>query len=310
MKRNSLTLKSFAKINTHLKVGHLRPDGFHELDTNFLSLELHDLITFSQKQEPGIEFLCNDPSLPCDDSNLVIKAANQFFQAAEEKIGITISLQKNIPVAAGLGGGSSNAAVTLMALNSLTNNPLSINQLHDLAAGIGSDVPYFLIGGYARGQGRGEILSPLDDPAEMTILLIIPDFGISAAEAYREYDLTIMDKIGDISDLSGNASVEGKKRRNWFNDLEWGIFARYPELSEFRDLLIHHGAVEALMSGSGSVVAGSFEDESKAKSVVNTIESGDWACRVILTRSISRAEYKQHSCLPADIAAWGTNSRA
>ena len=300
MKRNSLTLKSFAKINTHLKVGSLRPDGFHELDTNFLSIELHDLLTFTLRENKGVQLSCDDPDLPTDDSNLIVKASRLFFSEWGQEIGIDINLQKRIPVSAGLGGGSSNAAATLSALNCMTDNPLSTSSLHALAAAIGSDVPYFLQGGYMRGQGRGELLSPLPEPGEMFILLIIPEYGISAAEAYREYDLTFTHKIGDISGLSGDASVEGKNRRNWFNDLEWGIFARYPELAEIRDTLIRLGAEEAIMSGSGSVVVGYYRDETTAKSVVNTIESGDWAWRALLTRNVTREEFKRNSCRTLD----------
>lgn len=296
MKRNDLVLSSFAKINTHLKVGSLRPDGFHELDSNFLSIELHDTLTFQKEDKPGIRFICSSNDVPSDSSNLVVKAASLFLKKAHMKNGFSIELEKNIPVSAGLGGGSSNAAVTLLALNRLTNYPLSNAEIADLALDIGSDVPYFLLGGYARGQGRGEILTPLLEPQEMFILLIIPDFGISAAEAYHEFDLTIKGKIGDISNLSGNASVEGKKRRNWFNDLEWGIFAKHPKLAEIRDALISYGAEESVMSGSGSVIVGKFSEETMAKSVANTIGSGDWDGRVILTRNVTREEYQKDIC--------------
>src|SRR2546423_1828880 len=157
----ALEKQSFCKVNLLLNILGRRPDGFHELETVMHPVNLFDTLTFSRKPR-GIELTCSDPALPADSTNLVHRAASAFFEKARISEGVAIRLEKKIPMAAGLGGGSSNAATTLLALNELFEHPLKPGELHDIAAALGSDIPFFLQSKPALASGRGEKIQPLD----------------------------------------------------------------------------------------------------------------------------------------------------
>jgi 4-diphosphocytidyl-2-C-methyl-D-erythritol kinase len=186
----SITIDAHAKINLSLRVGDKRADGFHDVRTILQSIELADRVICEPSRGP-FEIVCSTPGVPADRTNLVWTAAQRLWEAAarkDELRGVRITLDKRIPAKAGLGGGSSDAAATLVALRRLWKLPVTDQALYAIAAKLGSDVPYFLIGGTALGLGRGEDVYPLDDLPRLWVVLIFPPFGIATADAYRWLD--------------------------------------------------------------------------------------------------------------------------
>jgi 4-diphosphocytidyl-2-C-methyl-D-erythritol kinase len=281
----AFSVRSYAKINTHLAVGALRSDGFHEICTIFQSIELHDRLHFSPGGD-GCRLSVRGVDLPADDSNLVLRAARLFGERSGRAIDCAILLDKRIPLAAGLGGGSSNAAATLLALNHLTAAALNADEMHDIACALGSDVPYFLLGGRALGRGRGEVLEPLADVPELHLLLLVPHFGVKASQAYRDFDLTLQGENEGSKLPDCRARHHGAEASRWQNDLERGVFARYPVLGALKQRLFDCGADEALMSGSGSVVVGGFRQRERAEKARDRLESSEFD--IILTKTISQ----------------------
>ena len=251
-----LQRKSPCKVNFLLNVLDKRPDGYHELETILHPVALYDLLTFARTAS-GLELTCSDPALPTDASNLVHRAATKFLSTARIKDGVRIHLEKKIPLAAGLGGGSSNAAHTLLALNELFGQPLTAGQLHNLAAELGSDVPFFLQTQPALATGRGERIIPLEPfPAlqEAFILLIHPGFGISTAWAYQQLAHSWHGAPGRAEQLitllrTSDLPAAGPA---FYNALEAPALRKYPLLALFQEFLRANGASAALMSGSGS----------------------------------------------------------
>ncbi len=251
--------KSPCKVNLLLNILGRRADGFHELETVMQPVNLCDELTFERAQS-GIALSCSDRSLPVDGGNLVFRAAERFFSAAGISSGAKIHLEKRIPLAAGLGGGSGNAATTLLALNELFEKPLAREKLFEIAAGLGSDIPFFLQHQPALAIGRGEKIQPVDNfpaLANKAILLIHPGFGISTPWAYQNLarfpdalngQKGRAQKLIDLlqsSDLRTAAAA-------FYNSLEAPAFEKFPVLMLFKEFLTANGAGAALMSGSGS----------------------------------------------------------
>lgn len=190
MSETKLTINAFAKINLGLRVLGKRPDGYHEIETVFQSIDLYDTLTVEPNEEPGIHLeIASSWALPPERENLVYRAAELVLSRFSLDRGVRILLEKRIPVGAGLGGGSSDAAATLVALNKLFRLRLSDIELHELALQVGSDVPYFLVGGLCRGRGRGELLEKLPERfTEHSFVLVVPNSALSTAEVYRQYD--------------------------------------------------------------------------------------------------------------------------
>ena len=181
-----MQLKAPAKINLSFEIKARRPDGFHEIETLMAPLSLADQIHLeTDRTFEGVQFSCDDPSLPDDENNLVVRAARNFQRKTGSRVGLKITLQKNIPHGAGLGGGSSDAATTLLGLNKLLGAELAQSELVKLAAEIGSDVPFFLFGSAAICEGRGEFVKPSPLTRHFTILLLKPDFGVPTPWAYK-----------------------------------------------------------------------------------------------------------------------------
>ena len=252
-------LKSPCKVNLILNILAKRPDGFHELETVMQPVEISDELTF-ERSDSGIQLTCSEPSLPVDSSNLVCRAAAAFFERGKHSGGVKIHLQKRIPVAAGLAGGSGNAATTLLALNQLFDTRLSPEQLHEIAASLGSDIPFFLQRGPALGTGRGErieSLPPFRALKGCALLLVHPGFGIATAWAYRElgrFPAALHGLPGRARKLlamldSGNLRAAS---REFYNSLETPALEKYPWLFLLQEFLRENGAVATLMSGSGS----------------------------------------------------------
>lgn len=240
-----ITRLSPAKINLFLKIVRRRDDGYHELASLFQTVNLFDTLTFEfcERQD---RLTCSDPTIPVDENNLVLKALNLFRERTGSEFFVDISLQKKIPSQAGLGGGSSNAATTLWALNELLGQPASLQQLKEWGGELGSDVPFFLSTGTAFCEGRGEVIKELP-PLKMSNKLVLtkPDFGMSTIEVYQNLDIAKLTCRDPQDDL--NKFLEGGF--TFYNDLEEPAFRIMPELAVFKGS-IH--ADHVLMSGSGS----------------------------------------------------------
>lgn len=256
-----LQKRSPAKLNLVLNVLGRRPDGYHELETILHPLAVHDLLRFETRPQ-GIEVTCTDPRLPTDERNLVYRAARMFFEASGVKGGIRIHLEKRLPQGAGLGGGSGNAATTLLALNECYGTPLSEAVLHDVAARLGADVPFFLGGVPALATGRGDRLEWLDwFPALQGCAFVVvhPGFGISTPWAYAQlgrFPAALQGRPGRAR--AALAALQGNDPRRaaaeLYNAFELPAFEKFPVLALYREFFESQGAYGARMSGSGSAV--------------------------------------------------------
>jgi 4-diphosphocytidyl-2-C-methyl-D-erythritol kinase len=255
----TLEKASPCKVNLLLNILGKRADGFHELETVMHPVQVFDRIDFARAAQ-GIELTCSESSLPVDASNLVYRAAERFLEAAHIRDGVRLHLEKRIPLAAGLGGGSGNAATTLTGLNELFGGPLPPGQLESMAASLGSDVPFFLQSQPALATGRGEKIQPLDSfPAlrGSAFLLVHPGFGIATAWAYQQlqrFPAALHGRPGRAQGLisrlqAGDLKAAGAE---FFNSLEAPALEKYPLLALFQEFLRAHGAAATLMSGSGS----------------------------------------------------------
>jgi 4-diphosphocytidyl-2-C-methyl-D-erythritol kinase len=260
------------KVNLLLNILGKRPDGFHELETLMHPVRLFDDLVF-ERAKNGVHLTCSDPRLPTDSGNLVFRAATAFLATAGITEGVRLHLEKHIPMAAGLGGGSGNAATTLLGLNELFGQPLSPEQLHSIAGSLGSDIPFFLQQKPALATGRGERIEPLDFfPAlrSATFLLLNPGFGIATNWAYgqlsrfpsalqgkpgRAHELVTLLRKGDVTAATGR----------FYNSLEAPAFHKFPILAMYQEFLRGAGAMAALMSGSGSTTFALVDTELKAK---------------------------------------------
>jgi 4-diphosphocytidyl-2-C-methyl-D-erythritol kinase len=292
----SVTVRAHAKINLDLRVLGPRLDGYHELRTVYQTIALHDVIECVPREGP-LAIECDAAGVPLDGSNLVWRAAEALWRALRRRTpvrDVLIRLQKHIPLQAGLGGGSADAAATLMALSRLWKVPVRPAQLTDVAATLGADVPFFLAGGTALGLGRGDEVYPLADLPRHWIVLLVPGFGVSTAEAYSWYD-----SERDLSRGVGSREpqhVPGpwpSRAAQMINDLEAPIARHHPEIDHMRTALRRAGALAAAMSGSGSAVFGLFQKRDDALAAVDGLSGSGW--RVILTESLDRGEYARRS---------------
>jgi 4-diphosphocytidyl-2-C-methyl-D-erythritol kinase len=248
------------KVNLLLNILGRRADGFHELETVMHPVAVFDTLSFDHAQSPGVDLTCSHPELPTGPANLVHRAATAFLHAASISNGVRIHLEKRIPLAAGLGGGSSNAANTLLGLNELFENPLNADRLGEIAAALGSDVPFFLQAGPALAVGRGERISPLPlFPAlrGASILLIHPGFGISTPWAYQQlahFPEVLHGEPGRAQRLISllQSRDVAAAAPEFYNSLEAPALKKYPLLQIYQEFLRGNGAAVALMSGSGS----------------------------------------------------------
>lgn len=268
------------KVNFILNILGRRPDGYHELETLMHPVQVCDILTFRRGGE-DVQLTCSNATLPTDSSNLVHKAARKFFDSIGAREGVAIHLQKNVPLAAGLGGGSSNAAHTLLGLNELFGSPLPLEKLFELAAELGSDVPFFLQNNPALATGRGERVESLASfPALKSawILLVHPGFGVSTPWAYKNlvrFPEALNGQPGRARKLS-NVLQSGSLELalpDFYNSLEAPVLEKFPLLAIFKDFLREHGAVVAIMSGSGSSTFGLFRDRSEAENGLASFRS-------------------------------------
>lgn len=247
------------KVNLLLNILGKRADGFHELETVMHPVAVFDRLSL-ERHGQGIQLSCSEPGLPTDSRNLVYRAAALFLESAKIKDGVRLHLEKKIPLAAGLGGGSGNAAATLLGLNELFGGPVPAERLHLMAASLGSDIPFFLQDKPARATGRGERIQPLDFfPAleGAAFLLIHPGFGIATAWAYQQlarFPAALNGRSGRAQRLISllQAGELGAAGAEFYNSLEAPALEKYPLLALFQEFLRANGAAATLMSGSGS----------------------------------------------------------
>lgn len=287
----TITLPSFAKINLDLRILGVRPDGYHDLRTVFQSLALADRVTVTRRKGPFL-LACNHAEVPTDRRNLAWKAASLLWRTARlgrgEPTGIEIGLEKHIPIEAGLGGASSNAAATLVALNRLWKLGLDGNGLSRLASRLGADVPFFLVGGTALGLGRGDDIYPLAELPRVNVVMIRPGFGVPTVEAYGWYDEDIRRRPRRAIDREAPAGWPSWST-SLRNDLEPAVTRHHPTIARIRQSLIDAGAIRAAMTGSGSTVFGLFERPEAARRTALDLARPGWT--VLWTRTMGRREY-------------------
>lgn len=272
----TLTQPAYAKINLILHIVDKRMDGYHTLETIMQSVSLHDdvSITLSSGQA-AIRLFCSNPALPTDMTNLAYKAAALFYETvAVPTPNCEIYLEKRIPLAAGLAGGSADAAAVLHALNQLHRTGLSQDELCRIGARLGADIPYCICGGTALAQGVGDILTPLTSPPPCWIVLCKPDFSISTAEAYRAVDSQPRSSRTYTADMLQAISERNLDNICKFlsNDME-KVAPRQQEITEIKTILKKSGASGALMSGSGPTVFGIFPTQARAETAAQTLRT-------------------------------------
>jgi len=280
-----MKLKSFAKINLGLEVLGKRPDGYHEIRTLFQAVDFHDVLDFAPLDSDSIQVEGDDPAVPWDERNLIHKAAVLLRESGRAEAGVRIRVAKRIPAGAGLGGGSSNAAVTLHGLNLLWGLGLDKKALADLAGRLGSDVTYFLEGGLCLGQGRGEAISPLEDLPRLFGVIVLPPVVSLTAEVYRLYrpSLTSGDKDSKIIRF-----LQSRELGSLENSLERTVFRLYPQLQDIKRFFQSRGAELSLVSGSGSAVFGLFRSRDEAERGWTEAQKRHPS---VLVETLSRDEY-------------------
>jgi 4-diphosphocytidyl-2-C-methyl-D-erythritol kinase len=292
----AVTVRAHAKINLDLRVLGPRLDGFHELRTVFQAIALHDTISCLPREGPfAIE--CAAAGVPLDRSNLIWRAADALWRALRRGgpvRDVVIRVEKRIPLQAGLGGGSADAAATLVALARVWRVPVRPGQLIDVAGSLGADVPFFLAGGTALGLGRGDEIYPLADLPRHWVVLLLPGFGVSTSDAFGWYnaerDLARGPSVREPQHVPGPWP---SRAAQMINDLEGPIARHYPEIDHMKAALRRSGAIAAAMSGSGSAVFGLFQRRRDALGAVDRLAGSGW--HLLLTESLGRGEYARRS---------------
>jgi 4-diphosphocytidyl-2-C-methyl-D-erythritol kinase len=290
-KKRSVRIRAFAKINLCLHVMGKRADGYHELRTIFQAISLHDTLEISiTPGSSGTEFLLasNDVTLPLGPDNLVWRAIDAISREIGFQGSVSAHLEKKIPVARGLGGGSSDAAAALIGMLRLTKKKIPLPRLMEIAAGLGADVPFFLFGGRALAVNRGDEIYPLPNGPKQTILVVSPrDIGVSTKDAYEwlSPELTRLSKPNRIWGFC--ALCWSRQGAGVSNDFEGPVFSRYPRLGEIRDALLDRGAADAALAGSGSAVFGTFRNPAQARRAARAFREDS----VFVVETLSREDY-------------------
>jgi 4-diphosphocytidyl-2-C-methyl-D-erythritol kinase len=296
----SLSLPSFAKVNWSLRILGRRPDGYHEVRTVLQTISLHDDLHFELSDHGRISLSCDEPDIPTDGSNLIVRAAIALKSRYKISQGVSVRLDKKIPAKAGLGGASSNAAVTLLALAHLWDTGASSAELLEIGAALGADVPFFLFGGSALAMGTGATVSAGAETVNDEVrhlIVITPNASISTAKAYAAFSsvaLTTSDNEPILSSSRNEANA--RHSHPWpledslENDFESVIFDIEPEIRRTKETLIQAGALGALLAGSGSSVFGIFADQKDQQRAINEIKlEAGW--RIFPCATVSRNEY-------------------
>jgi 4-diphosphocytidyl-2-C-methyl-D-erythritol kinase len=294
MSDSTLTLPAFAKINWSLRVLGKRGDGYHEIDTVFRTISLHDTISITPTEEHDIALSCDDRSLPADERNLVWRAALALRVRCSIQRGARIRLEKRIPVHAGLGGGSADAAATLLGLACLWNATITESELLELAAGLGADVPVFFYGGTARGTGTGTDIAPLPDAADKFLLVVKPNANISTSKAYEALNaaaLTTSDAKTILSSSQRSSFPDSFSSAALLNDFAAVVVLLEPEIERARVALMKADASAALLAGSGAAVFGVFDNKDAQERAIQKIEL-ETGWRVFPCSTVGRNHYR------------------
>jgi 4-diphosphocytidyl-2-C-methyl-D-erythritol kinase len=289
----SVRVSAFAKVNLRLDVLGKRPDGYHELRTIFQAISLHDTLQLELVRQPGIDLrIVGNSQLAGErgQDNLVYRAILELSNAIGISDGVRAVLTKHIPVGRGLGGGSSDAAAALLGLLRLTRRRIEVPCLLEIAARLGADVPFFLLGGRALGIGRGNEIYPLPDSPRRDVLVVSPhEIAVPTKDAYKwlAQELTNdeeANRLGRFCALCWSPQGVGLS-----NDFEAAVFLRYPRLAAIKRELLRHGAAEASLAGSGSAVFGIFQHPAKARRAARAFPKD----QVFFCSTLSRAEYRR-----------------
>lgn len=287
-----ITRKAYAKINLGLDVLRRRPDGYHEVKMIMQTVGIYDVLTFRKREGagdfPDISISLDKEELPCDKNNLIYKAAELVMEAYNIKKGVDITLNKNIPIAAGMAGGSTDAAAVFHGLKELFELPMSLEDMKLMGVKIGADVPYCMIGGTALSEGIGEILTPLKAPPEAFLLIAKPDIHVSTKFVYENLHADTLSFHPDIDGMV-RALQEGDLKGitdRMGNVLETVTIREYPIIEEIKEEMKKGGAQNALMSGSGPTVFGIYKEKEAARRSSAKIEELGLAREIFVTEFV------------------------
>lgn len=287
--KSFVRLPAFAKVNLCLHVLGRRPDGYHELRTIFQAIALRDTLELSFTRRPGIELEVSDPALSAGPDNLVYRAIVAVAFEIGFSGGIRAKLIKKIPIARGLGGGSSDAAAALIGMLRLTGHErdFPLPKLMEIGSSLGADVPFFLFGGRALAVNRGDEIYPLPDGPQRTILVVSPrGIGVSTKEAYEWLSAELTNRA-DPPNIWKFCALCWSRQGSLSNDFEGPVFRRHSRLGEIRDALLERGAAEAALAGSGSAVFGVFRNPAQARRAARKFPEDS----VFVVETLSRETY-------------------
>lgn len=295
----SSTFRSYAKVNLHLQVVARRPDGHHELRTVFQAIDLHDRIGLEVSPAGVVRLEVVGAELSAGPENLVVRAMEAFRERWAPGLGVSARLEKRIPLGGGLGGGSSNAATTLLGLRWLVGAPATVEELWPVARSLGADVPFFLMGGTALGFGRGDELVPLVEPKRSTLWLALPPVQVATGRIFKSLgDLTeapLAPSIGGLLRVPTPRRVELERLCGW-NDLQETVFGLHPEIAEIGAILESAGASWVRLSGSGSTLVARFREAQVAAAAASRLPAG---CRLLPVRTLARQSWRRQWAVPA-----------
>ncbi len=284
------TQRAYAKINIGLDVLRRRADGYHEVKMIMQTVDIYDELVLERRKEPGIELRMDNSELPSGGDNLICRAADLLFREKKITEGVNISLTKRIPIAAGMAGGSADAAAALRGVNELFDLGYSLKELQALGVGLGADIPYCLAGGTMLSEGIGEILTPLPAPPAAHLVIAKPDINVSTAFVYGNLHA---DRLAWHPDIDGMIAALQKGDLDGItgslgNVLETVTVKAHPVIEQIRELLRKQGAENALMSGSGPTVFGIFKEKETAARAAEAVERGRLAKQIFVTTFYNR----------------------
>ena len=285
-----MIVKAPAKINLYLEIINKRADGYHNIESVMHTVSLFDILEFTKIKDNKIELVCDNADLFDTKKNLVYKAAEKVKEKYKINFGVKIKLTKNIPMGAGLGGGSSDAAATILALNKIWNINDDIKNLELLGATLGADVPFFMTGGTAKISGIGDIVEKINTNFSGTFVLVKPNFGVSTPYAYSKvkFPLTNTHKISKITTILEKEAFDFESAKDlFFNRFEDFIFDEYQEIKQIREVLEDLGCA-SLMSGSGATVFGLVHDRESIDFILNELKKCGWNVWVASSFEVSK----------------------
>lgn len=289
---DQISLKSRAKINITLDVIGRRPNGYHDLSMIMQTVNLYDMLYIRKMHAPGIKLTTNLSWLPNDEGNIVYQAAKLFKETYHIETGISMELNKKIPVAAGLAGGSSNAAAALIGLNNLFETQLDQGQLMKLGVKLGADVPYCILGGTVLAEGIGDVLTPLGAMPDCYVLIAKPKINVSTAAVFQSLDISKINRRPDnkkVIEAINQGDIDGVAS-NMCNVLEIVTQKRYPVIGTIKQMMLQYGAQGAIMSGSGPTVFGIYHSKEKAHKTAYKLKLAYLVGDVFITKMYNRQE--------------------